>query len=82
MNQSQSNTVIVFALTTNLRRANAPGNVLLNLEEADLPEQSVVNVSQVFTLDKSQLQEKIGALSRKRIRRILDGVKLLIEPTD
>jgi mRNA interferase MazF len=82
MNQSRINTVIVCAITTNLRRANAPGNVLLDLEEADLPEQSVVNVSQVFTVDKSQLQEKIGTVSMERVRQILEGIKLLIEPSD
>ena len=80
MNRSQINTVIVCALTTNLRRAKAPGNVLLDLGEADLPDESVVNVSQIFTVDKRQLGEKIGALSAARMRQILDGVRLLTEP--
>lgn len=82
MNRSQINTVIVCALTTNRRRANAPGNVLLELGEADLPDQSVVNVSQIFTVDKCQLQEKIGTLSIDRVRQILVGVRLLTEPLE
>lgn len=81
-NRSKINTVVVCALTSNLKRASAPGNVLLNPGEANLPKQSVVNVSQVFTVDKSQLGEKIGALSAKRIRQILDGLQLLLEPYD
>jgi hypothetical protein len=51
------------ALTTNLRRARIPGNVLLEEGEADLPEQSVVVVSQLFTVDKEDLLDKIGSLS-------------------
>jgi mRNA interferase MazF len=81
-NHSKINTVVVCALTSNLRRASAPGNVLLNPGEANLPKQSVVNISQVFTVDKSQLGEKIGTLSAKRIRQILDGLLLLLEPYD
>lgn len=79
-NHSQINTVVVCALTSNLRRAKAPGNVLLESEEANLFEQSVVNISQVFTVDKAQLEEKIGTLSAERVRQILDGLRLLTEP--
>jgi mRNA interferase MazF len=81
-NRSRINTVVVCALTSNLRRAKAPGNVLLEEGEANLLEQSVVNVSQIFTVDKRSLVEKIGALSRRRVRQILDGVRLVIEPRD
>ena len=79
-NRSRINTVVVCALTSNLRRAKAPGNVLLEEGEADLPKQSVVNVSQIFTVDKRDLGEKIGNLSYQRIRQILDGIHLVIEP--
>jgi len=79
-NRSRINTVVVCVLTSNLRRANSPGNVLLEAGEADLPEQSVVNVSQIFTINKSQLGEKIGTLSAERIRQILDGIRLVFEP--
>ena len=81
-NRSRINTVVVCALTSNLGRAKAPGNVLLEEGEANLPKQSVVNVSQIFTVDKRSLGEKIGALSRRRVRQILDGVRLVIEPRD
>jgi mRNA interferase MazF len=81
-NRSRINTVVVCALTSNLRRAKAPGNVLLEEGEADLPKQSVVNVSQIFTVDKKDLGERIGALSRQRVRQILDGIRLVIEPRD
>jgi mRNA interferase MazF len=81
-NRSRIRTVVVCALTSNLRRAKAPGNVLLENGEASLPQQSVVNVSQVFTVDKRDLGEKIGALSRRRVRQILDGIRLVIEPRD
>ena len=48
--------------------------------EAELPEQSVVNVSQIVTLDKSQLRARIGALSSERVREVLRGINLLLEP--
>lgn len=81
-NSSRIRTVVVCTLTSNLRRAAAPGNVLLEPGEADLPMQSVINVSQIFTVDKSQLGEKIGTLSAERVRQILDGVRLVIEPRE
>ncbi len=81
-NRSQIRTVIVVALTSNLKRANAPGNIMLEKGEANLPKQSVVNVSQVFTVDKTQLDEHIGTLSSKRVREILSGIKLVIEPRE
>jgi mRNA interferase MazF len=79
-NQSAISTVIVCALTSNLQRSESPGNLLLRPGESKLPKQSVVNVSQVFTVDKAQLGEKIGTLSANRVRRILDGVRLFTEP--
>jgi mRNA interferase MazF len=82
LNRSQIRTVIVCALTTNLRRAKALGNVLLDVGEAELPEQSVVNVSQIFTVDKALLTEKIGYLSRHRVQQILAGLALVTEPED
>lgn len=81
-NHSPIGTVLACALTTNLRRAKAPGNVLLDENEADLPKQSVVVVSQVLTIDKSELIDKIGALSKERIDEILEGIRLITEPRD
>lgn len=81
-NQSRINTVVVCVITSNLKRAKAPGNVLLDVGEGNLPKQSVVNVSQIFTVDKGFLAEKIGMLSRKRMQEILAGVQLVLEPRD
>ncbi len=81
-NDSRIHTVVVCALTTNLHRAQAPGNVLLNKGEANLPRKSVVNVSQLFTVDKSDLLERIGALSERRVQQVLAGVMLLWQPRE
>lgn len=79
-NASRIGTVVVCALTTNLKRANAPGNVMLNKGEANLTKKSVVNISQVVTVDKSDLIEKIGSLSPEWTNKIIEGIKLLVEP--
>jgi len=81
-NHSVINTVIVCSITSNLQRANIPGNILLEPGEADLPKQSVVVVSQVFTVDKAQLREYVGTLTKKRVRQVLDGLKLVTEPRE
>ncbi len=81
-NKSAISTVIVCGLTSNLRRAKAPGNVRLNKGEARLRKEGVVNVSQVFTVDKSRLNDKIGTLSAKRVREIVDGLQVVFEPRD
>ncbi|RLD11395.1 MAG: type II toxin-antitoxin system PemK/MazF family toxin [Chloroflexota bacterium] len=81
-NQSRINTVVVCALTSNLKRAEAPGNVILEEGEANLPKRSVVNISQIFTVDKTQLDEYIGTLSKARMRQILKGLRLLTEPRE
>ncbi len=81
-NRSHIRTVVVLALTSNLKRAEAPGNILLQKGEANLPKPSVVNVSRVFTVDKSQLDEYVGTLSTRRVREVLNGVKLVIEPRE
>ena len=81
-NRSNIKTVLVCPLTTNLKRAEAPGNVLLDRKESSLPKQSVVNVSQLFTVDKSQLDEYVGTLSGKRMAEIIDGIKLVFDPRE
>jgi len=78
-NASKINTVIACVLTSNLKRAQAPGNVLLEKGEGNLPKQSVVLVSQLFTVDKSQLGEFIGTLSESRVKQILEGIYLMTE---
>jgi len=72
-----SSTVVVCALTSNLKPAKEPGNVLLDEGEANLPKQSVVVVSQVSTVDKTQLGEYIGTLTEQRINQVLAGMRFL-----
>ena len=79
-NQSRIATVVVCALTSNLSRGFAAGNVTLEQGEANLPKPSVVNVSQIYTVDKSQLEERIGALSPIRLRQVIAGIRMLLEP--
>ncbi|MBC7811159.1 MAG: type II toxin-antitoxin system PemK/MazF family toxin [Burkholderiales bacterium] len=77
LNHSRLDTVVVCALTSNLKRASYPGNVLLDVGEANLPKQSVVEVSKVSSVDKTQLGEYIGSLSEQRINQILAGMRFL-----
>jgi mRNA interferase MazF len=81
-NRSKINTVVVCAVTSNLRRAKAPGNVLLQKGEANLTMPSVVNVSQIFTVDKSDCVEKIGSVTFDTMKEILYGINLLLGPRD
>ena len=81
-NRSKISTVVVCALTSNAKRAAVPGNVLLEKGEANLKKASVVNVSQVVTVDRADLAEKIGSLAPARVRQIVAGLKLLLEPRE
>ena len=81
-NRSGIRTVVTCALTSNLRRAGDPGNLLLVPGDAGLPEQSVVNVSQVLTVDKRRLGDRIGSLSGERVREVVSAIELLLEPRD
>ena len=81
-NRSRINTVVVCALTSNLKRASAPANILLSPGEANLPKQSVVNVSQIFTVDKLDLVDRIGTLSHQRLLEVLCGIHLLLDPRE
>lgn len=78
-NASLINTVVVCSLTSNLARADSPGNVLLKEGEANLSKKSVVNISQIYTVNKSDLIEKIGAVSQQKMAQIIEGVHLIIE---
>jgi len=81
-NASRIKTVVGCMLTSTLARTDAPANVPLKAGEANLPKPSVVVVSQLITLDKSQLEEYIGTISAKRVRQILDGVAWILEPRE
>ncbi|MBI2906113.1 MAG: type II toxin-antitoxin system PemK/MazF family toxin [Chloroflexi bacterium] len=75
-NRSRINTVIAVAITSNLRLAQAPGNVLLPAKSTGLSRDSAANVSQVITVDKSFLTEKIGKLRPQQIETVDNGLRL------
>jgi mRNA interferase MazF len=81
-NQSKINTVVVCLISSNLRLAKAPGNVYLRKGRGKLPKDSIVNVSQIVTIDKAFLGNKIGTLPQSTIEKIVEGRKLLIEPRE
>ena len=79
-NRSRLSTVVVCALTSNLRRAEAPGNVLLPKGAGNLPKDSVANVTQLFTIDKGELTDRIGRLGRDLVADIVRGIDLVLDP--
>ena len=81
-NRSPITTAVVCALTSNLRRAEAPGNVQLRRGEANLSKRRVANISQLYTVDRSSLGGKIGTLAPERFLEIVSGIHLLLEPRD
>lgn len=78
-NQSKINTVIVTVITSNLNLARAPGNFLLKTTVSKLPKDSVVNVSQILTLNKSRLQSCVTKLSEPSLEKIVVGIKLVLD---
>ena len=79
-NHSRLATVVVCALTSNLSRAEAPGNVLIPQGEGNLPRDSVANVTQLFTIDKRELSERIGRVGGQRMADVLRGIRLVLDP--
>jgi mRNA interferase MazF len=77
-NRSGINTAVVAAITSNLRLGEMPGNVRLRKGEAGLPQPSVVNVSQLRTVDRSRLSDRIGAVGDERLAQILRGLALVL----
>ncbi|MGQ0644311.1 MAG: type II toxin-antitoxin system PemK/MazF family toxin [Elusimicrobiota bacterium] len=77
-NGSPIQTVIAVALTSNVRLADAPGNVKLSTRKTGLPKESVANVSQIITLDKSFLLEKCGALDHAMMSLVDEGMRLVL----
>jgi mRNA interferase MazF len=75
---SRIRTVIVVMITRNLALADAPGNVLLSRKSTHLPHDSVANVSQVFTIDKSFLTEKVSDLPKTLLHKVEAGLRLVL----
>ena len=77
-NQSRINTVLAAVVTSNLRLGEAPGNVRVPAKGTGLTKPSVVNVSQIITVDKSILAECIGRLSPRLLAEVEDGLRLVL----
>lgn len=77
-NRSRINTVIAVVITSNLRLAEAPGNVVLSKKDTNLPKKSVANVSQLITVDKSFLTERVGKISSTKLVEVEAGVRLVL----
>ena len=80
-NRRSLDTTIVCLLTSNVGLAELPGNVLLHKGEANLPKRSVVNATQIFTVNRFDLIEKIGELSKARMVEVLNGILTVIKPS-
>lgn len=78
LNRSQIATVVCVPLTSNLRWADAPGNVPLSARATGLPKDSVANVSQIVALDKALLTERLGKLSRAKVELLLAGIDVVL----
>jgi len=77
-NQSRIQTIIAAVVTTNLTLAQAPGTVFLPKKHSRLPKDSVVNLSQIVTLDRSFLDERIGKLPSELVDQIEDGLRCVL----
>jgi mRNA interferase MazF len=77
-NRSRIATVVCVPLTSNLRWADAPGNVLLASRESGLPKASVANVSQIVALDRTALSERAGKLPRQSFELVLSGIDVVL----
>jgi mRNA interferase MazF len=78
-NRSRISSTVVCRITSNLSRSRDPGNIPLKKGDGNLPKDSVVNVSQVQTLDKAELVERIGKLPAGTVDAIREGLQLLFD---
>ncbi|MBI3798729.1 MAG: type II toxin-antitoxin system PemK/MazF family toxin [Deltaproteobacteria bacterium] len=78
LNRSRIATVVCVPLTSNLRWADAPGNVLLPTRNTGLPKDSVANVSQIIAIDRALLTERVGHITRRQIEQVLAGIELIL----
>jgi mRNA interferase MazF len=77
-NQTKIKTCVVAIITTNLRLVNLTGNILLSTKTSGLKEESVVNVSQIFTVDRQDLFDFVGTLSERKMEQIDKGLRLVL----
>jgi len=78
LNDSKINTVIMVSITSTMKFGELPGNVTLRKGEANLPKKCVINVTQIKSVDKSSVKEKIGTLSNKKMEEVHEGLKLVM----
>ena len=78
LNDSKLNTVIMLAITSTMKFGELPGNVILRKGEANLPKKCVINTTQIKSVDKNSIKEKIGTISTKRMDEVYDGLKLVM----
>jgi mRNA interferase MazF len=78
MNRSRIGTVVCVPLTSNLKWADAPGNVTLTARATGLPKDSVANVSLIVALDKRQLTDRIGKLTRRQVDLVFAGIDIVL----
>jgi mRNA interferase MazF len=77
-NRSRISTIVIATITSNLNLASSPGNVLLPAASSGLYRDSVINVSQIATVDRSQLTEYVGTIPEEMMERVEEGVKLVL----
>ncbi len=78
VNRSRIATVVCVPLTSNLRWANAPGNMLLDAGSTGLTKDSVANVSLILSIDKAQLTDRIGRISSRQLETLLTGIDVIL----
>ena len=78
LNDSKLNTVIMLAITSTVKFGELPGNVILIKGEVNLPKKCVINVTQIKSVDKSSIKEKIGTLSNKKMDEVHEGLKVVM----
>ena len=79
LNRSRIATVVCVALTSNMKWSAAPGNVPLSAAVTGLPKDSVANVSQIVTIDKAELSERVGKLPRAKLALVLSGIDVVLD---
>ena len=78
LNDSKLNTVIMLAITSNMKFGQLPGNVIMRKGEANMPKRCVINVTQIKSVDKKSINQKIGTLSKGKMDEVQTGLKLVM----
>jgi mRNA interferase MazF len=79
LNDSKINTIVMLAITSNLKFGELPGNVVLRKGEANMPKKSVINATQIKSVDRASIQSHIGSLSSRRMEEVDAGIKLILD---